>query len=232
MTGIVALVGGSEHTTGCEEIDRQLLRISGARRPEVAVLLAASPDWRRSFKRAQAETWWTALGARARCAFAGEDDPVERAADLLAKADLVVITGGRPWLVRRHLLSTGLGSLVRDRWRDGVPVSGSSAGAMALASAAWSVRPSAPLGLCSGLGLIPATLVAPHAGRHGVDTWAAITQATHPELEVLGIPDRTALMVDSDGNRDVLGGAHLVTYAGARALAGLKDARQPRAVAR
>lgn len=216
MTGLVALVGGGEHTAGCEVADRQLLRACGVRRPEVAVILAASPQRRRAFKRAEAEGWWAALGARARCAFAGEDDPVERAATLLADADVIVVTGGRPWLLRRRLHQTALGMLVCDRWREGVPVMGSSAGAMVLAGEAWSLRPSAPLASWPGLGLVPGTLVAPHAGRPGIDTWAALTQAAHPELEVVGIPDRTALIVRPDGDRDVVGCGRLITYAGRR----------------
>ena len=152
------------------------------------------------------------LGARARCAFAGEPDPLERTAALLAQADVVVLTGGRPWLLRRRLEQTVLGALLRERWLDGVPIAGSSAGAMALASAWWSLRPSAPFAPCRGLGLVPATLVAPHAGRHGIDLWAAATQAAHPDIQVVGIPDRTAVIVAPDGTRDVRGCGRVVGY--------------------
>lgn len=221
MTGIVALVGGSEHTAGCEVADRLLLRVSGVRRPQVAVILAASPHRRQSFKRIEAERWWAALGARARCAFAGEEDPMERAVELLADADVIVVTGGRPWLLRRRLHETALGALLRDRWREGVPITGSSAGAMALAGAAWSLRPSAPLAPTPGLGLVRDTLVAPHAGRHGIDTWAALTQVAHPELQVVGIPDRTALIVQPNGDRNVVGSLPVVTYADRRIGAGV-----------
>lgn len=213
MTGIVALLGGGEHTAGCGPIDRALLRQVGVRRAEVAVLLAASPRRRRAFKQAQAETWWRSLGAHARCAFAGEADPAGRAAALLEEADLIVLTGGRPWLLRRHLEDTGVGVLVERRWQAGIPVAGSSAGAMALAATAWSLRPPTPLRTCRGLGLVPGTLVAPHAGRHGIDTWAALTQRAQPALDVLGIPDRTALLVHADGGREVVGSAPIVSYA-------------------
>ena len=213
MTGMVALVGGSEHTPGCEATDRLLLRQSGLRHPEVVVVLAASPDRRRCFKRREADGWWPPLGARVRCAFAGEADPVGRAAVLLAAADLIVLAGGRPWLLYRRLRDTSLGALLRERWELGVPISGSSAGAMALAEAAWSFRAAAPFQPSGGLGLVPGTLVAPHAGRHGVDRWAALTQAAHPGLEVLGIPDRTALLVHPDGERTVAGPGALVRYA-------------------
>ena len=209
---MVALLGGSEHTAGCESIDRALLRQVGVRRAEVVVLLAASPQRRRAFKQAQAETWWRSLGARARCVFAGEGDPAERAAALLDEADVIVVTGGRPWLLRRRLEETGVGVLVERRWHAGVPVAGSSAGAMALAAAAWSLRPPTPLRTCRGLGLVPGTLVAPHAGRHGIDTWAALTQRAQPALDVLGIPDQTALLVHPDGSREVIGREPIVSY--------------------
>ena len=216
MTGLVALVGGAEHTPGCEATDRLLLRQAGTRRAHVAVLLAASPQRRRAFKRAEAEQWWAGLGADARCAFAGEERPDTHAAALLAAADLIVLTGGRPWLLRHRLDLTGIGAVVRDRWRAGVPVMGSSAGAMMLAEAAWSLRPTAPLTPRPGLGFVPGTLVAPHAGRHGIDTWAALTQQAHPELEVVGIPDRTALVVNPDGAATVLGREPVLFHRAAR----------------
>ena len=212
MSGLVALVGGNEHTPGCEAADRRLLRIGGLRRPEVAVILGASPRRRQAFKRAEAEAWWSSLGARARCAFAGEPDPDERVAALLAHADLVVLTGGRPWLLRRRLTETALGGLLEERWRAGVPVAGSSAGAMLLGAASWSLRPAAPLAPFPGLAFVPGVLVVPHAGRHGTDTWAALTQAAHPELDVVGIPDRTALHVRSDGDALVVGSAPVRRY--------------------
>lgn len=197
MSGVVALLGGGEHTSGCEAVDRRLLRVSGVRTPEVAVLLGASPRRRRALKAAEARAWWAALGARARCAFAGEPDPVARARRLLAEADLVVLTGGRPWLLRRRLAGE-VGDALRARWRDGVPVAGSSAGAMALGAWTWSLHPSAPFTPVPGLGFVPGVLVAPHAGRHGVDGRAERTQALHPHLEVLLVADRTAVLVDGD----------------------------------
>ena len=212
MSGTVALVGGNEHTPGCEPADRRLLRVCGLRRPEVAVILAASPSRRRAFKRAEAEAWWASLGARAHCAFAGEPDPGERLVELLAFADLVVLPGGRPWLLRRRLVGTVLGGLLTERWHGGVPVAGSSAGAMLLGEAAWSLRPAAPLAPCPGLAFVPGVLVVPHAGRHGMDGWAALTQAAQPELDVLGIPDRTALLVHPGGDVEVVGSAPIRRY--------------------
>ena len=212
MTGIVTLIGGGEHTPGCEAIDRMLLREAGVQRAEVAVILAASPRRRQAFKRNEAEQWWARFGARARCAFAGESRPVERAATLIAEADIVVLTGGRPWLLRQRL-DAGLGALVRERWLAGTPIVGSSAGAMALGGAFWSLRPSAPLALCPGLDLVNGAVTAPHAGRHGINYWAALTQRAHPEVEVLGIPDRTAVVVRPGGDRAVVGEGEVLNFA-------------------
>lgn len=228
MSGLVALAGGSEHSAGCRTADRLLLRQSGALRPHVAVLLAASPARRREFKRVEAEQWWASLGARARCAFAGEADPLDRAADLLRVADLVVLTGGRPWLLRRRLVDTVLGDLVQTCSRAGVPVAGSSAGAMMLAAHHWSLGPTAPLALVPGLGLAPGTLVAPHAGRHGVDRSARLTQALNPEVDVLGIPDHTTVVVRTDGTSEVVGERPIRTYRDRRsALAGRRSTEAP-----
>lgn len=227
MSGPLALLGGGEHTDGCEPIDRRLLREAGLGHPEVAVLLAASPDRRRPWKVAEAQRYWARLGARVRFAFAGEDGAAERAAALVDDADLVVLTGGRPWLLRARLGGAGLGARLVVASRTGVPIAGSSAGAMALAAWCWSLRPHAPLTLRPGLGLVPATVVVPHLGRHGVDRWAAVTARRHPELRVVGIADRTAL-IGRDGAWDIVGAGTVRDFAAGARLLG----QQPTAMAR
>lgn len=211
MTGSVALLGGMEHTDGCQSIDRWLLDHSGVATPEVAVLLAASPSRRRAFKVDEATRWWAGLGARARCAWAGEPDPVGRALDLIVQADLVVLTGGRPWLAARRLADGPVAAALRTASQAGVPILGSSAGAMVAAAAMWSFAPGRLMAPRPALGLAPGVLVAPHSGRHGVDEWGAMTQTTHPHLDVIGIPDHTALVV-GEGSETVMGLGRLQRY--------------------
>jgi len=211
MTGPVALLGGLEHTPGCEPIDRVLLARCGVRTPQVAVLLAASPVRRRAYKIKEATSWWAGLGARARCAWAGEPDPQQRSHTLIAEADLIVLTGGRPWLAARRLVDGPLAAALRAASEAGVPVLGSSAGAMVAGAALWSFAPRSLMVPRAGLGLAPGMLVAPHSGRHGIDEWAAVTQAGHPHLDVVGIPDHTALIVN-DGDVHTLGGGAARRY--------------------
>lgn len=213
MRGLLALIGGQEHQRGCEPIDRRLLREAGVSRPEVAVLLAATTPRRRAFKIAEATAYWRRLGARARIAFTGRSDDAEHALELLQQPDLVVMTGGRPWLLQARLSAALLRERLRALWRSGVPISGSSAGAMALAEWRWSFQPLAPLAVVPGLSFVRGALVAPHYGRHGTDRWAEVTRRRHPHLLVVGLQDRSAL-IGRDGDWQALGAGSVMLLRG------------------
>lgn len=198
MTGLLAMIGGQEHQAGCEPIDRRLLREVGTSHAEVTVVLAATTPRRRAYKIAEATDYWRRLGARARIAFTGRPDDLEHAFDLLQQPDLVVLTGGRPWLLQARLSAALLRERLRALWQSGVPISGSSAGAMALAEWRWSFQPLAPLAVVPGLSFLRGGLVAPHFGRHGTHHWAEVTGRWHPHLLVLGLQDRSALVGRND----------------------------------
>ena len=204
MTGLLALLGGQEHTEGCQPIDRRLLAEARGDKPSVTVVLAATTPRRRAFKINEALTYWSALGVGVRFAMAGGPDETRRALDALAEPDLVVLTGGHPWLLHARLD----GSPVRDRilqlWRQGVSVSGSSAGAIALCEWRQYLRPPRPLRLVRAFGVVPGTAAAPHYDRYGLARWVAQVSRRHPRLQILGLTDRTAL-IGRDGTFAVCG---------------------------
>jgi cyanophycinase-like exopeptidase len=213
VTGLLALIGGQEHQRGCEPIDQRLLGESGTARAEVTVLLAATPPHRRAFKIAEATGYWKRLGARARVAFTGRPDDIEHALALLEQPDLVVLTGGRPWLLQARLAATPLRERLKALWRSGVPISASSAGAMALAEWRWALQPSAPLMVVPGLSFLTGTLFAPHVDRHGIRWWAGLTRRRNPYLNVLGMQDRSAI-VGRRGEWRVMGAGSALMMAG------------------
>ncbi len=204
--GPVALLGGGEHRDGCQPIDTWLLERAGRGRGNVLVIPAASTRRTVPGTAALARNHWTALGANVTIAL--PDGPALTAA--VETADLVVLTGGIPDRLIAALGASDAWDRILARWREeGVGLSGSSAGAMALLE--WRLRMWAPhpLALAPGLGPLRGHVVAPHfdrfVGDHPVRRrWAARQQARYEGLTVLGVDERTAL-VGHDGRWEVLG---------------------------
>lgn len=212
MSGLVAILGGQEHLPGVEPVDRRLLAESGLRHPTVAVLLAATVPNRIQAKIAESLAYWPRLGARVRFAYTGAPDETERALDALSDPDLVVLTGGRPWLIQRRLTAPIVERLLclSD---DGVPLSGSSAGAMALGTWRVDLRPNRVPRLRAGLGLVHGA-AAPHYGRHGLHHASAVFAHRHPDVPFLGLQDRTAL-IGRDDHYEVVGAGSATILRGA-----------------
>jgi Peptidase family S51 len=192
VSGLIAVLGGQEHHPGCEPIDRRLLAESGLSYPTVTILLAATVPNRIRLKILEATNYWPGLGARVRVCDPGGVRDVEHALRALDDTDLVVLTGGRPWLMRASLTAPIIRRL-RDLSRDGVPLSGSSAGAMALCSWRMHLQPGVTPRLERGLGFVPG-LAAPHYGRHGIHHACRVVAYAHPRMDILGLQDRTALV--------------------------------------
>ncbi|MPZ72186.1 MAG: hypothetical protein GEU74_02985 [Nitriliruptorales bacterium] len=194
MTGLLALLGGCEHNAGCEPIDRRLLAEVGHPNPKVTVVLAATTPRRRAFKTNEALTYWAGLGGRVQFAMNGGQGETERALAALEDPDIVVMTGGHPWLLHRRLDRSPVWERIVALWQGGIPLSGSSAGAIALCEWRQHLQPPRPFRLVRAFGLVPGTAAAPHFDRYGFQRWAARVGARHPSLRILGLDDRTALM--------------------------------------
>lgn len=203
MSGLVAVLGGQEHQPGCEPIDRCLLADGGMTRPTVAVLLAATVPARVGAKMAEACGYWSGLGATVRFGYTGGADETEQALQALSDPDLVILTGGRPWLLH-HRITPPIVDRLRRLHDGGVPIAGSSAGAMALSTARLHLQPGQVPRVRPGLGFAPGA-VAPHYGRHGTGHACRILTRRHPELTILGLRDRTALVGRGGGAWDVMG---------------------------
>lgn len=198
MTGLLALVGGREHTPGCEPIDHALLAWTGRTRPTVAIVPLASGSRTRGRTVSRAVAWWEGLGARALTA---PIDPLG-AVRVLDEADVIVLTGGVPDRLHRNLARTRVGAHVLDRWRAGAALMGSSSGAMVLGSHRHQVVP--PFRIVPGLGVLPGAAVAPHHELTVPRTVTALRARTNPHILVLGIDEATAL-VGRDGHYAVRG---------------------------
>ncbi len=208
MTGLIALVGGHEHQPGSEPIHRRLMAEVGVARPIVVVLLAATTPGCRAFKIKEAQRCWSRFGARVEFGFLGGADEAERALLLLTDPDLVVLTGGRPWRLDARLMGPVLDRVLA-LWRAGMPLAASSAGAMALCAWRLSIQRHRLPRVVAGFGLVPAVGMAPHFDRFGITYWSRLVARRHPELQVIGLSDCTAL-VGRDRIYQVLGAGRCV----------------------
>ena len=160
---------------------------------------------------ANAETWFSSLGSRARglMVLRHSDANEEANAAAVRDAGFIYLSGGSPL----HLLSVLKGSLVfaalANAWRHGAVVAGSSAGAMVLGDPMVDPRGGA---FTVGLGLVEQLAVVPHHDSGTSHHFWRTLELAPAGLPVAGIPERTALIRDPDGAWRSAGEGQVTVY--------------------
>src|SRR4051812_21705682 len=172
-------------------MDETLLRMAGPG-PMVVVPLASKPggDYTRTSE--NAVRYFSSLGADVVAAPDARRQPGE-AAELVASAGYVVLTGGSPRTLRDALVETGLGAVIVARADAGALVIGSSAGAMVACATTllpqWRGNPD----VGPGLGLVDGYVVVPHFdGKKSAWVRTALGAGN---VTVLGIPECSGVIV-------------------------------------
>ncbi|MGH9036920.1 MAG: Type 1 glutamine amidotransferase-like domain-containing protein [Acidimicrobiia bacterium] len=195
--GPVALVGSGEFTPAMADVDRLLLE----GRPRRAVFLPTAAGR----EGADRVDYWVRLGREHYHDLGVEpvpllvldresaDDPALAAE--VAGAGLIYLSGGDPGYLAETLAGTRVLDAIHGAWTGGAALAGCSAGACALTSATFGVRP--PLGRRPGLGFIPGLVVLPHFDA--IERWwPGIVERWRDELEpgelLVGIDELTALV--------------------------------------
>lgn len=196
MTGVLALVGGSEWTDGCEELDRELLASSGT--SEVIVLPTAAAFEQPDKCVDHASAWFERLGATVRgLRVLQRRDALDPAhVDAVRTARFVYLAGGSPLHLRSVLKETPLWDALVDAFAGGAVVAGSSAGAMVLCDPMVDPRGGA---FTVGLGLVGNLAVLPHAGADVAAHHKRTFELADAGLVLAAIPERTALVRDTGG---------------------------------
>lgn len=198
MHGVVCLQGGAEFRPGCEPMDSAILhRADGAARRVLVAPFAGARGREREGAAENARRWYLALGARDVVVALDEADAF---VDALADAELLVLPGGSP---SRLLDSLGPHEhLLRSRLEQGMAISGASAGAMVLCR--WTVLPGAAVTVAPALGLVPVDLALPH--YRGAGDWLEAARPTLPaDPVVVGLPERSGVVIGSDGEWEAVG---------------------------
>lgn len=198
--GIVALVGGDEFHPGNEQQD-ELLRDAARGRPAYVVATAARQGPEMAVRTAQ--RWFSSLGLdmeelRLRTPTEARS---EAAVAQARGAGLIYICGGDPGRVVQVLHGSPAWEAIRDAWRAGCALAGSSAGAMALCR--WTlVRRSFPGHTArrplDALGLVPDCALLPHYDTFGERWIPSAQEQLGPDTLLVGVDERSAA-VWSDG---------------------------------
>lgn len=187
--GAIGLFSSDEFLPGALEFDRALLAATG---PEVAVLFCA--DHRNGDLNARhAARHFAKLGARP-TPFPVQHHPA-RADKPLPSFDLLYLPGGSPAELLECLRGTNVWRDVEKRWRAGMGLAGSSAGAMALSSHCMVPRPGddKPTTWGTGLGPLQGVGLAVHATSRS-ERWLTDIAAGAP-VPVLAIDDATGVLL-------------------------------------
>ena len=208
MQGLFALVGGNEFRSGCEEMDREVLRATGAEQPRVLVVPTAAAHQGPTKAASNGVDYFSSLGARASplMVLGPGDANDEGMVSTVDDTDVVYLTGGDPG----HLLKTLRGSLLLQRLHDalgrGAILAGSSAGAMVLGS--WMGIG----GWAEALGLLDGIAVLPHHEGSEPDQLASRLEVNAPTgTTVLGIDAKTCCF-GGPGGWEVLGAGGVTVY--------------------
>lgn len=195
MSGSLALVGGAEWRDGCD-FDREMLEASGA--DEVVVLPTGAAYEHPERLVEAASSWFGAAGIKVRplmvLARPDASDPEHVAA--VRDARFVYLAGPSPLHLRSVLMHSPLWDALVGAWRGGATLAGTSAGAMVLCDPMVDPRGGA---FTLGLGLISQLTLIPHADTWSEDKRHRTLQLAPRQLPVVGIDERTALLLSPEG---------------------------------
>jgi cyanophycinase len=214
---VLALAGGNEFNPGNEEQDRVLARAAGTGPAYVVPTAAARQGPDRAV--AHAQRWFRQFGLEL------EELPVLKRRDAMSSvlADraraggFFYLVGGDPGLVAEVLRGSAVWRAMFAAWRNGASLAGSSAGAMALCSHTL-VRKTWPNRFnrrpAPGLGVLANTAVLPHFDAFG-SRWVESAQSAAPDLTLLGVDERSAV-VWHDGSVRAMGPGATTVIKGAK----------------
>jgi cyanophycinase len=200
VAGPLALVGSGEFLEEMEAIDRVLLAATmRADGPAVIVPTASAqePGMPETWAERGIRHFMDRLGVRAEAALVLDRAGAgERLVPLVTGARFIYFSGGNPRYLTETLAGTPFWAATLAAWQGGAALAGCSAGAMMLGAAIQSIVGRSG-DTVRGLGIVPGVSVIPHFDR--IETYrpgavAALREARTPDITLLGIDERTALV--------------------------------------
>lgn len=211
MSGTLALVGGGEWREGCT-FDAELLEAGGG---DVLVLPTAAAYEHPDQVVASAVAWFDGLGGRARGlpVLARPDAFVDANVAAVRSSRFTYLGGGSPLHLRSVLKDSPLWDALLAAWPDGAVLAGSSAGGMVLCDPMVDPRGGA---FTVGLGPLAQVAFVPHADTWSADLARRTVALAPPDLPVVGVDERTALLRHPDGSWSAEGAGSVRVVVGGR----------------
>ncbi len=208
MTGVLALVGGEEWTDGCS-FDRTLIDLSGV--AEVVVLPTGSAYENPARLVDRAVPWFEALGVAVAPldVLTRRDAFDEEAIDRVAEARLIYLAGASAMHLRAVLKDTPLLAAVVQAWQSGAALVGTNAGADVLCDPMVDSRGGA---FTVGLGLVSPLAAIPRFDQWSHDKVRRTLELAPAGLCLVGIPGRTALLLDPETGWRVEGAGEVQVF--------------------
>ncbi len=209
MAGDIGLVGGEEFRVGCEEMDREIMRVSGQQPAQVLVLPTAAVTGPAKAAN-DGVAHFGGLGGDARRLMV-----LDRTQSLDSEyisafggAGVVYFTGGNPDHLLTSLKDSSLLTAILKTVEQGTVLAGSSAGAMVLGS--WMRYK----GWDEALGLVSGIVTLPHHESAEPDSVSRELDGSAPTgAVVLGIDARAGVLAGPEG-WTVLGTGGVTVYTG------------------
>jgi len=206
---LIYLAGGGEFSAATEPADRRVLgMLSGSR---VAIVPTAAARHSPELAARNGVSYFSRLGGDAEAVMMLDENDAqdEELCSMLARADLIYLTGGDPaHLVKVFQGSRGLETLERAAERGSI-IGGSSAGAMALGPVVAFPKQ----GIAKGLGLVDVVTI-PHAESIPQARQDEIADAIGTDHPIAAIPSESTCMVNGD-KLESFGPDAVAVYAGA-----------------
>jgi cyanophycinase len=209
--GTLVIVGGAEDKTGDAAILKEFIRLAGKAKARVVIMTVATDEpeesateYRRAFRKLGAED------AHAIDVSSRNDVLDEKALKLIEQATALYFTGGDQIHVTSLLGGTRMQELIYKRFKEGLVIGGTSAGA-AMMSNSMIIRGDSNcnprLGgteIGPGMDFLPGTMIDTHFSQRGRMGRLLTAVAHYPQDIGFGIDENTALIV-SDGQCEVFG---------------------------
>jgi len=215
MSGLLAMVGGSEWREGCVTFDKELLAASGG--TEVLVLPTAAAYEHPERAVQWATDYFKGLGATVRglMVLRRPDAMDEANAEAIRQAKFIYIGGGSSLHLRSVLKDSAVWEAILHAWDQGAVLAGSSAGAMVLCDPMVDPRGGA---FTLGLGLVNQVTIIPHANTWSHDKARRTFELASANLSVVLVDEQTALIRESHGHWRAEGAGAVAAYRAGQAI--------------
>jgi cyanophycinase len=209
--GYLVIVGGGPTTP---EIVKKTLTLAGGRKAHVVIIPHAST---RPNAGQLSQAMWEKAGAEKVTVLHFKDKKAALAA--IKDATLIWMPGGNQSRLMDVLTKKGVAAAIRDRFRKGVTVGGTSAGAAVMSAIMLTGELKAdqttPTG--NGLGLWPGVIVDQHYLRRGRFSRLLAAVLNHPKDVGIGIDEGTAVVVKGR-SFEVVGKSNVIVIDARRAI--------------